>query len=127
MDGSGAGRGCHALRLHVVSTGRALPLAWRVRQGPKGHFPEDLQSALVALVSGLIPQGVPVVFLGDGDCDGTRRPHTVQGPGWSYGGRTGGPRTAWWDGETCRLDTLGAWSKPGPLVALSQGGLTRAA
>ena len=28
--------------------------------------------------------------------------------------------TASWDGETFRLDTLGAWSKPGTLVALSE-------
>jgi hypothetical protein len=25
----------------VIYQGRALPLAWRVRQCPKGHFPED--------------------------------------------------------------------------------------
>jgi hypothetical protein len=42
MDGSGVGRGCTALMIHVVYKGRALPLAWRVRHAPKGHFPEDL-------------------------------------------------------------------------------------
>src|SRR5205823_1762467 len=42
MDGSVVGRGCAALMIHVLYKGRALPLAWRVRQGPKGHFPEDL-------------------------------------------------------------------------------------
>src|SRR5258705_12679 len=31
MDGSGIGRGCTALMIHVVYKGRALPLAWRVR------------------------------------------------------------------------------------------------
>jgi hypothetical protein len=126
MDGSVAGRGCMALMLHVVYKGRALPLAWRVRQGPKGHCPEDLHSALVELVSGLIPEGTQVVFLGDGECDGTRLQHTVEGAGWSYVCRTGCHRTAWWDGETFRLDTLGACSKPGPLVALSEVWFTRA-
>ena len=72
MDGSVAGRGCNALMLHVVYKGRALPLAWRVRQGPTGHFPEDLHIALVELVSGLIPERTQVVFLGDGEFDGTR-------------------------------------------------------
>src|SRR5678815_1240984 len=72
MDGSVAGRGCNALMIHVVYKGRALPLAWRVRQGPKGPFPEDLHIAMVELVSGLIPEGTQVVFLGDGACDGTR-------------------------------------------------------
>jgi hypothetical protein len=43
MDGRGVGRGCPALMIPVVSTGRALPLAWRVRQAPKGTF---LQSAI---------------------------------------------------------------------------------
>src|SRR5499433_9256 len=117
MDGSVVGHGCNALMLHVVSKGRALPLAWRVRQGPKGHFPEDLHIALVELVSGLIPEGTQVVFLGDGEFDGTRLQHTVQAAGWSYVCRTGTHRTAWWDGETFRLDTLGACSKPGTLVA----------
>ena len=42
MDGSVVGRGCAALMIHVIYKGRALPLAWRVRQGPKGHFPEAL-------------------------------------------------------------------------------------
>jgi hypothetical protein len=40
MDGSGVGRGCTALMIHVVYKGRALPLAWRVRQAPKGHVPD---------------------------------------------------------------------------------------
>src|SRR5947209_1438607 len=33
MDGSLVGRGCGALMLHVVYKGRAVPLAWLVRQG----------------------------------------------------------------------------------------------
>ena len=98
-----------------------------MRQGPKGHFPEDLHIALVELVSGLIPEGASVVFLGDGEFDGTRLQHTVQGAGGSYVCRTGCHRTAWWDGETFRLDTVGAWSQPGTLVALSEVWFTRAA
>src|SRR3989441_5348594 len=120
MDGSVVGRGCAALMLHVIYKGRALPLAWRVRQGPKGHFPEALHIALVELISGLIPEGTPVVLLGDGEFDGTGLQQTVQDAGWSYVCRTGTHRTAWWDGETFRLDTLGACSKPGMLIALSE-------
>src|SRR5438445_5248457 len=37
IDGSVVGRGCVALMMHVVYKGRALPLAWQVRQGKKGH------------------------------------------------------------------------------------------
>lgn len=125
MDGSVVGRGCVALMLHVVYKGRALPLAWRVRQGPKGHFPEDLHIALVEVVSGLIPEGAQVVLLGDGEFDGTRLQQRVQDEGWSYVCRTGCHTTAWWDGETFRLDTLGACIKPGTLIELSEVLFTR--
>jgi hypothetical protein len=47
MDGSVVGRGCCALMIHVVYRGRALPLAWQVREGPKGHFPESFPIYLV--------------------------------------------------------------------------------
>src|SRR5882762_3097622 len=57
MDGSGVGRGCTELMIHVVYQGRALPLAWRVRQAPKGHFPEELHIAMVALMREVIPAG----------------------------------------------------------------------
>ncbi|HSX83348.1 MAG TPA: hypothetical protein VLQ80_32945, partial [Candidatus Saccharimonadia bacterium] len=57
MDGSGVGRGCTALMIHVIYNGRALPLAWWVRHAPKGHFPEDLHIALVELVRAMIPEG----------------------------------------------------------------------
>ena len=78
MDGSVVGRGCLALMLHVVYKGRALPLAWRVRQSPKGHFPEDLHIAVVELMSTVIPEGAKVVFLGDGEFDGTALQATLQ-------------------------------------------------
>src|SRR5258705_9602460 len=55
MDGSGVGRGCPALMMHVVYQGRALPLAWRVGQAPKGPLPADPPTPLGALVR----QGIP--------------------------------------------------------------------
>ena len=127
MDGSVAGRGCMALMIHVVEKGRALPRAWRVRHGPQGHFPADLHSALIELVSGLIPAGAQGGCLGDGACAGTRLQQTGEGDGWSYVCRTGCHRTAWGDSETLRRDTLGAGRKPGPLVACSAVLLTREA
>jgi hypothetical protein len=109
MDDSGVGRGCAALMIHVVDTGRALPLAWRVRHAPKGHLPAERHIALVELLSGLIPAGTQVVWLGDGACDGTRLPQA----GWSSACRTATSTVATWTGATCRLDALGACLKPG--------------
>src|SRR3984893_4903850 len=120
MDGSVVGRGCAALMIHVVYKGRALPLAWRVRQAPKGHFPEELHIALVELLSGLIPAGTQVVLLGDGEFDGTRLQQTLQQAGWSYACRTATSTVATWEGETFRLDALGACLKPGRLIEVKE-------
>src|SRR5437773_168942 len=125
MDGSSVGRGCTALLLHVVYKGRALPLAWRVRQAPKGHFPEDLHIAVVALMREVIPAGAKVVFLGDGEFDRTALQATLNEAGWCYACRTAQSTVATWEGETFRLDTLGACSKPGTLIALQEVKFTR--
>jgi hypothetical protein len=127
MDGSGVGRGCTALMIHGVYKGRALPLAWRVRHAPKGHFPEELHIALVELISGLIPAGAQVVLLGDGEFDGTRLQHTLQQAGWSYACRTATSTVATWESETFRLDALGACLKPGRLIELKEVHFTREA
>src|SRR6266516_6139392 len=60
IDGRVVGHGCNALMLHVIDKGRALPLAWRVRQGPKGHFPEALHIAVDELISTVVPEGAKV-------------------------------------------------------------------
>ena len=104
MDGSVVGRGCLALMLHVGYKGRALPLAWRVRQRAKGPCPEELPIAVVALMSTVIPEGAKVVFLGDGEFDGTALQATLSELGWSYVCRTAMSTTATWEGETFRLD-----------------------
>jgi hypothetical protein len=127
MDGSGVGRGCTALMIHVVYKGRALRLAWRVRQAPKGHFPEELHIALVTLISELIPTGAQVVLLGDGEFDGTQLQQTLQQAGWSYACRTATSTVATWAGETFRLDALGACLKPGRLIELKAVHYTREA
>jgi hypothetical protein len=125
MDGSVVGRGCLALMFHVAYKGRALPLAWRVRQSPKGHCPEDLHIAMVELLSTVIPKGANVVFLGDGEFDGTALQATLNEAGWSYVCRTALSTTATWEGTTFRLDALGACSKPGTLIALKEVKFTR--
>jgi len=127
MDGSSVGRGCTALMIHVVYKGRALPLAWRVRQAPKGHFPEDLHIALVELIREVIPEEAHVVFLGDGEFDGTKLQDTLTKAGWSYVCRTAMSTIATWEGETFRLDTLGMCLKPGRLIELKEVQVTREA
>jgi hypothetical protein len=127
MDGSVVGRGCVALMMHVVDKGRALPLAWQVRKGKKGHFSADLHIALVKQVPSLLPLGVSGVLLGDGEFAGTLLPQTLQDAHWSYVVRTGSNITVLWDGERFRCATVAACSKPGTLVALTDVRVTEAA
>jgi hypothetical protein len=98
-----------------------------VRQAPKGHFPEDLHIAVVEVMCEVIPAGAKVVFLGDGECDGTALQDTLNKRGWSYVCRTAMSTTATWDGQTFRLDTLGAWLKPGRLIEIKDVSCTQAA
>lgn len=120
IDGSAVGRGCVALMVHVVYKGRALPLAWLVRQGQKGHFPESLHVALVKQVQQMIPEDASVVLLGDGEFDGTQLQHTLEEADWSYVGRTAMSVTVMWQGDSLRLDTVGSCLKPGRLVELKE-------
>jgi hypothetical protein len=127
IDGSVVGRSCVALMIHVVYKGRALPLAWVVRRGKKGHFPEERHIALIAQGQELIPPGAQVVGLGEGEFDGTGLQHTLQEAGWSYVVRTGSNITVAWDGDSFRCETVGACIKPGTVVELRDVLFTEAA
>ena len=125
MDGSGVGRGCCALMIHVLYKGRALPLAWRVRQCPKGHFPESHHIALVSVVMDLIPDGTEVVFLGDGEFDGIGLQKALNESGWLYACRTAKSTTGKWKGETFALEELGWSLKAGQLLDLKEVEVTQ--
>ncbi len=88
LDGSVVGRGCIALMLSVVYHGRALPLAWVVVQGTKGHFPQATHCALLEQIQPLIPPTAEVTVLGDGEFDGTDVQAALRRLQWQYVCRT---------------------------------------
>lgn len=88
MDGSTVGRGCVTLMLSVVYKRRALPIAWVVIRGRKGHFPEETHVALLERVHAWVPAEALVIFLGDGEFDGTKLQASLEGWGWLYACRT---------------------------------------
>jgi len=98
-----------------------------VRQSPKGHGPEELYIAVVELLHLLLPEGAKVIFLGDGEFDGTALQATLSAVGWSYVCRTVMSTTAMWEDETFRLDALGACLQPGRLIRLKEVYITREA
>jgi hypothetical protein len=88
MDGSVVGRGCIALMLSVVYHGRALPLAWVVVKGKKGHFPQQTHCALLHQLQPHIPSSADVTLLGDGEFDGTEFQALLRTLHWKYVCRT---------------------------------------
>lgn len=88
MDGSDVGRNCVSLMLSVRFRGRALPLGWLVVSGKKGHFSEEKHIALVSEIQKLIPDAADVIFLGDGEFDGSDLQAKLADFGWKYVCRT---------------------------------------
>ena len=88
IDGSEIGRECLTLMISVIYKKRALPIAWIVVKGSKGHFPEETHIQLVEEVGHIIPAGADVIFVGDGEFDGVDLQATIDGHGWAYVCRT---------------------------------------
>ncbi len=113
IDGSVVGRGCVCLMISVIYKNRALPVAWLVLKGKKGHFTEDIHIRLTKCVAEMIPKGTDVVFTGDGEFDGTSLLETISLFGWKYVCRTGINIVYYADGEKCKIGYLSDGMKPG--------------
>jgi hypothetical protein len=107
MDGSAVGRGCVALMMSLLYHGRALPIAWVVVAGKKGHFPEDTHVTLLREVQALVPRAATVVFLGDGEFDGTGLQAALDSFGWQYACRTAKNIQIQFQGQALSLEDLG--------------------
>lgn len=105
MDGSEVGRGCLALMLSVIYRGRALPIAWLVISAKKGHFSQERHIKLLSAIQELIPTGADVVFLGDGEFDGTELQAKLTDSDWKYACRTSS-NTILYDGEEFSFQDL---------------------
>jgi hypothetical protein len=88
MDGSAVARGCVTLMVSLIYGQRAIPVAWLVIAGTKGHFPAETHVALLREVKALVPDTAQVVFLGDGEFDSPELQANATGYGWEYVCRT---------------------------------------
>lgn len=102
IDGSTMGNGCMVLMASVVYSGRAIPIAWTVVVGRKGHLPEATHLELVAQVQRVVPTWAEVTFMGDGEFDGIELQQAVVDAGWCYVCRTAKNTLLWQDGEKTR-------------------------
>ena len=89
MDGSQAGRGCMILMVGVLYQKRALPIAWLVYKGKKGHASAERHIQALEKVLPLLPTGSQVVLLGDAEYDTTEMIAWVEkNTTWQYVLRT---------------------------------------
>jgi len=88
IDGSIVGKGCMCLMFSAVYKGRAIPLIWKVEKKKKGHFKEVEHVNLLVKLKSVVPQGVKVTVLGDGEFDGTKWQKKIQFYSWQYVLRT---------------------------------------
>jgi hypothetical protein len=122
IDGSEMGRGCLTLMVSVIYKKRALPIAWIVVQGSKGHFPEETHVRLVEQVHDIVPQGCEVIFLGDGEFDGTTLQATIAAYDWEYVCRTAKNAQICAEGDSFSLHEVDV--QPGDCVALYDVSIT---
>lgn len=125
MDSSEVGRHCLALVASLVYKGRALPLVWQVVTGNKGHFPESAHLELLERVQALIPPDTDVIFLGDGEFDGTTLLAAIEAAGWHYVCRTAHNRWVCDQDDWLQLNQL-AW-QAGDYLCLEQVAFTQQA
>lgn len=88
IDGSEVAQNCICLMVSAYYKKRAIPVAWVVRQGKKGHFPEQMHVDLVNMAASLLPEDAKVVFLGDGEFSGEKLINTLRKHRWDYVLRT---------------------------------------
>lgn len=83
-DGSQIGKHHQLLMLALSFRRRAIPLVWTWMCVPKGHSSATKQLALLDYVQRLLPQGVPVVLVGDSEFGAIPVIQQVEQWGWSY-------------------------------------------
>lgn len=88
FDSSSVGRGCAALMASVLYGKRALPLAWTVRKGKKGHFSGADHRLLLRRIQQIIPEKASAIFLGDGEFDSVELQKALDRTGFDYVCRT---------------------------------------
>lgn len=77
FDGSTIGNGCIALVAGLVYRNRSLPICWLVKKGCKGHMEEKLHIELWQQLLSIMPADKTIIFLGDGEFDGSKFLHNI--------------------------------------------------
>lgn len=106
MDGSQTGSANTTLMLSVLCKGFAVPVAWVVKKGEKGHFSEEMHVDLLQMIAPVCPIGCRFVLLGDGEFDGQALREWCHENDWLFVVRTSSDRLIDFDGEIARFDSI---------------------
>lgn len=106
IDGSQTGAANTTLMLSVLCKGFAIPVAWVVKKGEKGHFPDEMHADLLKMVAQICPAGCRIVLLGDGEFDSQALQEWCVNKHWIFVVRTSADRLIDFDGEVARFDSL---------------------
>jgi hypothetical protein len=106
LDGSAAGYHCQMLMAAVGYQHRALPLAWSVRKGQKGHFSAVDHLDVTQRAASLVPEDTDVVLLGDGEFGNVPLARDAAQRNWYFVFRAASDDTIWVDGEQVALDAF---------------------
>lgn len=124
MDGSQVGRGCMVLMVGVLYQKRALPIAWLVYKGKKGHASAERHIEVLEKVRPLLPEGSEVVLLGDAEYDTTEMQLWMEkNTTWKYVLRTSPQIYVQSNTESQSLRDYPL--QPGQLFSLQQVGFTQ--
>jgi hypothetical protein len=106
IDGSQTGSANTTRMLSVLCRDFAIPVAWVVKKGEKGHFPEEIHTDLLKMVARICPTGCRIVLLGDGEFDGQGLRQWCCDNDWSFVVRTSSDRLIDFDGDVARFDSI---------------------
>jgi len=107
IDSSKIGNSCLTLMVSVYYQHRALPLAWVVYKGRKGHSSQALQLALLRTVKSYISPDCQVTLLGDGEFDGCEVLTFLREEAqWQYTCRTDHSTLVYWQEQWLALHDL---------------------
>ena len=123
IDGSETGRRCITLMVSVIYKKRAIPIAWLVTKGCKGHLPEKLHLELLDEVKKIVPESAHIIFLGDGEFDGIDLQEAISQAGWEYVVRTAKNGIVTDDGDQFSLKEVAI--EPDQLLEMADIELTR--
>lgn len=84
VDGTKIGFGHQLLMIAIAYRRRAIPLAWTWVKKARGHSSAYKQLALLAYVHGLIPEGAPVLVVGDNEFGAIPVLRQLDQWGWHY-------------------------------------------